>query len=80
MAFEGRPHTRVFGEPTAGYVSVNTLAALPDGAHLALTTGTAQDRRHRDYRVAVVPDEQPPPGAPASRAARRWLTAQSCRP
>lgn len=79
IAFEGHPRTRLFGEPTAGFVTVNSQYELPDGADMFISTGWAEDRLHRPYRVAVAPDENTPPGQPTLDAALAWLKTQPCR-
>lgn len=78
MAFEGRPHTRFFGEPTAGYLTTNEHHDLPDGAYLAVSTGWASDRLHRTYRETIAPDEATPPGQATLDAAIAWLKKQPC--
>ena len=79
IAFEGRPHTRLFGEPTGGFVTVNSQYELPDGAEMFISTGWAEDRLHRPYRVAVVPDDETALGQPTFDAAVKWLKSQPCR-
>lgn len=79
MAFEGRPHTRFFGEPTAGYLTSNGTYDLPDGAFLAVSKGWSTDRLHRSYRETITPDETTPPGQATMDAAIAWLKKQPCR-
>jgi carboxyl-terminal processing protease len=79
IAFEGRPHTRIFGEPSGGFVTGNAAFPLPDGALLAISTAWAMDRLGRPYRVAVVPDQETGPGRPTIDAAIAWLNKQPCR-
>lgn len=79
IAFEGMANVRFFGEPSGGFVTSNAPYALPDGARLMISTGWATDRVKRPYRVAVVPDEQTPPGQPTLDAAVNWLKRQPCR-
>lgn len=45
LAFRGRPSTRSFGVPTAGFVTANRGALLSDGANMVVTTGYQIDRR-----------------------------------
>ncbi len=78
MAFEGRPHTRLFGEPTGGYVTTNAPYSLPDGARLLVSEGWATDRIGRPYRTAIVPDEETATGQATLDAALRWLKTQPC--
>jgi C-terminal processing protease CtpA/Prc len=79
IAFEGRPRTRFFGEPSGGFVSTNVPVTLPDGSILAVSTGWSRDRLKRPYRVAVVPDEETSPGDATLAAAEAWLRRQRCR-
>lgn len=47
VAFRGRPHTRSFGEPTAGVPTGNEVYTLSDGALLVLTVVLDADRTGR---------------------------------
>jgi hypothetical protein len=78
MAFEGRPNTRVFGENSAGFLTTNSPAELPDGAHLFISGGWAADRLHRSYRDVIAPDEVTPRGQATLDAAIAWLKNQPC--
>ena len=49
IALKGRPHTRFFGQPTAGLPTGNRTFTLPDGAVIALTTTVELDRNHVQY-------------------------------
>lgn len=79
IAFKGLPYARVFGTPSAGFVTNNTSVALPDGAHLFISDGWSTDRLHRPYREALTPDEPAAPGQPTVDAAVKWLKKQNCR-
>lgn len=79
MAFEGRAHSRFFGEPTAGYLTVNGHYPLPDGAFLAVSNGWATDRLHRSWRDTITPDDATPRGQATVDAALAWLKQQPCR-
>jgi carboxyl-terminal processing protease len=79
MAFEGRTNIRVFGEPSAGYITVNHPYDLPDGAQLLVSGGWATDRLHREYRQRIVPDEETDRGQATLDAAIAWLNRQPCR-
>src|SRR5690606_32400441 len=57
IAFRPRPATRFFGQPTAGYSTVNRGAQLPDGASMVITVGTMADRTGRAYGESIPPDE-----------------------
>ena len=78
MSFEGRPNTRFFGTPSAGYVTANQPIALPDGAIIAMTTGWGLDRTGKKYLDRIDPDEETGAGAAAEDAAVKWLAAQRC--
>jgi C-terminal processing protease CtpA/Prc len=80
IALEGRTRTRVFGEPSAGYLTANVPFFLPDGALMGVSDGWSEDRLGRPYHVAVVPDQETPAGQATVDAAKRWLQAQSCSP
>jgi len=78
IAFEGRPNTRFFGENSAGLVTFNVPAALPDGARIMISSGWGTDRLHRSYRDAIMPDEATPRGQATLDAAIAWLKRQPC--
>jgi hypothetical protein len=78
IAFEGRPNTRFFGENSAGLVTFNVPAALPDGARILISGGWGTDRLHRSYRDAITPDEATPKGQGTLDAAIAWLKKQPC--
>jgi C-terminal processing protease CtpA/Prc len=56
VAFMGRPNTRSFGEPTAGFATVNRGSRLPDGANMVVTTGYYADRTGRAYGATLQPN------------------------
>lgn len=77
MAFEGRPHSRFFGAPTGGFLTVNSSYPLPDGAILQVSSGWAADRTGHTYRDTISPDvatDKP------QATAMQWLSEQKCRP
>ena len=85
LSFRGRPKTRSFGEPTAGYSTANQTVALADGAGIALTTGLMADRNRNVAIGSIPPDEVVDvPNAvqlsddPAIRVAAAWLRTQPC--
>ena len=85
LSFRGRPNTRTYGDPTAGYSTANQSFALPDGAVIALTVGLMADRHRNIANGALLPDEPTRvPDAvhladdPAIAAATAWLRAHSC--
>lgn len=81
IAFRGRPHTRSFGQPTAGLSNANSMFPLPDGSMLNLTVALDADRNGVTYGGRVPPDvalDVPPSEASdgALKAAEEWLTAR----
>lgn len=80
LAFRGRPATRSFGQPTAGYSTANMPTRLPDGGMLLLTGSVAVDRNLRGDGGKLKPDVNVSDTEDASIAARRWLMEQpSCK-
>jgi carboxyl-terminal processing protease len=83
LAFRGRPRTRSFGAPTAGYTTGNERYVLPDGAAILLTVSVYVDRTGARYGGKVAPDSLVgpattvpiPAGAPdaALDAATAWV-------
>ena len=72
VSFRGRPRTRTFGTPTAGYSTTNSTHFMSDGAMLMLTVSVYGDRNKRAYGGKLDPDvvsEDPLPDAV------QWLTA-----
>ena len=57
VAFKGRPDTRFFGEPTAGYTTGVAAYPLPDGAVMYISNGLAVDRDGNTYAQSIQPDE-----------------------
>lgn len=83
VAFRKRPHTRSFGEPTAGLSTGNQNFTLRDGAQILLTTSIYADREREVYGAQVMPDELVSPATPTSggpdpilEAAQKWLSQQ----
>ncbi|UEG51464.1 S41 family peptidase [Mucilaginibacter daejeonensis] len=56
LSFVGRPDTKLFGEPTAGYMTTNQSIKLSTGAYLYLATGYAADRNKKSYLTDIKPD------------------------
>ena len=77
IAFVGRPATRSFGQPTAGFTTANSSIVLADGAMLALTSAYVEDRQKRRYDGPMTPDEMTAPDA-TDAAATAWLERQGC--
>jgi carboxyl-terminal processing protease len=78
IAFEGRPHARIFGASIAGFLTSNMAHRLPDGALLTVSDGWSGDRLHRPYRSEIVPDEPAAKGQAKFDAAVAWLNRQTC--
>ena len=76
LAFIGRLKVRTFGAPSAGFTTANVPYPLSDGAFLLITETTVRDRSGKDYKGAIIPDEQVDM-ADAERAASAWL-ASNC--
>ena len=55
IAFEGRPHRRSFGSPTAGLPTANDGFFLPDGSLLLLTVAVDVDRNGKTYDSPIAP-------------------------
>jgi C-terminal processing protease CtpA/Prc len=79
IAFQGRPHTRTFGEHTRGQTTSNNQFPLSDGAMLNLSVSWFADRLGRSYPRGVEPDEAIVGGdaASARRTAQNWVTTQA---
>ena len=81
VAFRGRPHTRFFGAPTAGFpdsgVRVHRLA---DGTSLGILETRDADRTGQVHRQPIEPDKPLPedaaPGA-AIEQALEWLAGET---
>ncbi len=57
VALKGRPNTRFFGEPTAGFTSETDLTLLPTGVTMSIGVGYFMDRQGRVYTEPVPVDE-----------------------
>lgn len=53
----GLPNSKTFGQPTAGYTSVNSKIKLKDGTELYLATGYCADRNKKNYFDKIIPDQ-----------------------
>ncbi|WP_280703002.1 S41 family peptidase [Kitasatospora sp. GP82] len=86
ISFRGRPDTRSFGQPTAGYPTGNASYTLSDGAVLVITVLTEADRTGHVYApdTPIPPDAAVPPGPsgehtsddPVLGPAEAWLHNQ----
>jgi len=85
ISFIGKQGTRLFGEPTAGLTSANSLTKLSDGATLWLTTSIDADRNLKKYGGKIIPDENVPFNVteyaidddPVVKAAINWLNKKN---
>jgi carboxyl-terminal processing protease len=57
VAFQGRPATRFFGEPTAGLTTSNRSHIFDDGAVLSVAATYYADRTGQVYNGSIRPDE-----------------------
>jgi C-terminal processing protease CtpA/Prc len=83
IAFQGRPQTHSFGQPSAELATSNDTFPLSDGAVLNLTTNRIADRIGTVHKQQLRPDTSVPTQAtghqdPAINAARSWI-ASECR-
>lgn len=88
VAFLGRPGTRTFGTPSAGFATANRGSRLPDGANMVITTGYYTDRRGIEHADQLEPDSLVEAGVtgwpfatdPVAKAAAAWLAGHAaCR-
>lgn len=78
IALHGLNNARFFGQPSAGYTTINQDFKLSDGAYLLLATGYMADKNHHTYLPKILPDvvvEPSPQDSPDKtiEAARKWL-------
>lgn len=57
ISFIGLPNVRLFGQPSAGYTTVNSTINLPGGVQLYLATNFVADRTQKKYYGKIIPDE-----------------------
>ena len=80
LAFRGRPDTRSFGHPTAGYSTGNSPVQLVDGSLLLLTGSVMKDRNGVGDGSRIPPDVAAADDAETLRLAEHWLLQQpACR-
>lgn len=89
IAFQGRVHTRSFGQRTRGLATSNREFDLGDGVTLGIASAWMTDRGGRHYPDGVFPDQPVPhgdgdpvdPDDAVVEAAKIWLAAQpGCAP
>ncbi|MDF7813179.1 S41 family peptidase [Hymenobacter sp. YC55] len=78
ISFVGRPATRFFGQPTAGFTTANRSFDLSDGAKINLAVSVTADRNHQKYPQRLTPDQeiekQPQEATDLTiEAAKAWL-------
>jgi carboxyl-terminal processing protease len=56
ISFMGLANVKVFGQPSAGYLTCNTTINLSDGTFLNLATSNVADRSHKIYLNKIIPD------------------------
>jgi len=56
ISFIGLPNVKVFGQPSAGYTTVNNNYFLSDGSQLLLAERFASDRTGKMYKDKVIPN------------------------
>ena len=79
VAFQGRPKTQTFGQPTRGLTTGNQPFFLSDGAMMNLTTVLYTDRLGRRYGGSVEPDHVVS-GEQVMLSAQEWLVGRAeCR-
>jgi carboxyl-terminal processing protease len=82
IAFKGKEHTLLYGQPTAGFTTANASYPLSDKSLLVLSVCMEADRTGKIYEGKIQPDEviHPDlsnPGEDAAKAAAvRWLQMQ----
>lgn len=72
MAFMGQPHTKTFGQETAGYASANMTLPLYDGAMINITVAYNKTLDGRMFYDEPVPPEVET-NEPLEKA-KKWLT------
>ena len=75
LAFRGRPDSRSFGAPTAGFATSNSSIRLPDGTLFLLTDTLMADRNGVGDGGPIVPDQITDGDAATLAAAQRWLVS-----
>ena len=78
LSFRGLSNAKFFGQPSAGYTTINQRFKLSDGAYLLLATGYMVDKNRNTYLNGIAPDvviDYSPADAQDKtiEAARRWL-------
>lgn len=77
ITFIGQRNTKLFGEPSAGYITANQMYKLSDGSNLLLASSYVADRNQKKYLDRIHPDVVVKPSQgkdEALVAAEAWLT------
>ncbi|MGN6111858.1 MAG: S41 family peptidase [Luteimonas sp.] len=56
IMFHGQGNVRLFGRPTSGHSTANTMHQLANGGFVGITTGTTLDRDGVEFGGTIVPD------------------------
>jgi Peptidase family S41 len=84
VAFHGRPHTRFFGHPSAGFPSAGVVVhQLSDGGLLGVLEARAVDRTGVVHRQALAPHDlmsEAERGLSLPQAVQAWLDDERARP
>ena len=56
ITFIGQKNTKLFGEPSGGYITANQMFKLSDGSNLLLATSYVADRNQKKYIDRIYPD------------------------
>ncbi len=76
ITFIGQKNTKLFGEPSGGYITANQMFKLSDGSNLLLATSYVADRNKKRYLERIYPDVVAKAEANkdvALQAAQGWL-------
>lgn len=76
LAFRGMENARVFGQPTAGFASVNQGFPLPTNSVLYLTVGTTKARTGEAFGETPIPPDQETSLEEAPQVAAQWIKDQ----
>lgn len=78
LAFRGLPNVRTFGQPSAGYATVNQTRLLSDGSIVGITVGTTIARTGEEFGDEPIQPDETVPLDDAPAAARAWLATKGC--
>ena len=78
LAFRGLPNTRTFGQPTAGYATVNETKLLSDGSILGITVGSTIARTGEEFGDNPIQPDETVALQDAPAIAKDWLASKGC--